>query len=979
MTEMPVLDESVQQRTHVLSPFQRAALCFPRRTIICSVAVRGQSGQELLAAVCRALAGHRELTAALRTVQGLRLPRQVPVESKISDLPEGGWRLNAGSLDVSARPSDGGIRLTVEIDALFGDACSVQYLLARIAGTTTADPGTDFLTVAADHTAMAQEGELDQEKRYWQQLRGRPAGDARAALGAARGPSGSRSSARLRLAGETTARLEALAGSRLVALPDLLYLGLTLLLHRVAPDGAALGRLTDTRAILGMEGISGAFTQVLIDFADIDTGGTPLSVLAAQNERLAEHAVMAGGAALLDDSTPPTVLFDPCTAWSLPAGWRLIDTFVGLSGILTLRGQRDEAGLELIADACEGEDPDVLRSVLSTWAVILDGLARQPTMACRDLPLRSAAELSALARDLTRCQDRAPAADLCDRIRAFAEEDPYAGAVRDAEAVITREILLGEIGVLTERLARLEPGDVVAVLAEAGADLLCAWLAVWWRGGTLLPLSPAEPRARIEQALRSSDARAVFVQNGAPGFSAPDHCRVIPLDLAGAPASDPGAPVLGVHGQLGYLLRTSGSTGEPKLVGVTRRSLNNYLAWVTQDLLLDNEELPTLSNPLFDASFKQLLGPLYAGRATWLLRAERSDVGGVYAELAAAGTPFSLNCVPGYWSELIDAGGPGAAPLPLRRLLLGGEPVSEALLQRTAERYPNAEIWNLYGPTETTATATAGRLVPGEPVHVGTAVAGAAVVIADASGQCLPVGARGHVWIAGPGLAQGYLGAAEAGGFGALRFGETAVPAYDSGDIGYLDGAGRLHLAGRLDGQVKINGWRIELEEIERAAARIPGVADALAVLDDRRGTPQLRLFVVAEAETGSIAEGLRGVLPGPMLPASVMSVARFPLTVTGKRDRRALLALVQPRVEASPSDYDPAQLVVATAWREVLGGGWPHPDEEFFDAGGHSLLLARLVNGLRARGHTSLSLRKVMHHPTVALIAGLIQASEKP
>lgn len=979
MTELSALEASAQQRAHVLSPFQRAALCFPRRTISCTVAVRGQSAQELLAAVRRALAGHRELTAALRTVRGLRLPRQVPIEPMISDLPGAGWRLTAGSLGVSAHPSDGGIRLTVEIDALFGDACSVQCLLASIAGTATADPEADFFVVAADHAAMAQEGELDQEKRYWQQLRDRPAGDARAALGAARGPSGSRSSARLRLDDETTARLDALAGSHVAALPDLLYLGLTLLLHRVAPDGMALGRLTDTRAILGMEGISGAFTQVLIDFADIGTDSTPLSALGAQNERLAKHAAMAGGAALLDDSAPPTVLFDPCTAWSLPAGWRLLDTFVGVSGMLTLRGRRDEAGLELIADACEGEDPDSLRSVLSTWAVILDGLSRQPTMACRDLPLRSAAELSALARDLTRCLDRPPAPDLCDRIRAFAGEDPAAVAVRDGEALITREILLGKIGVLTARFAPLEPGDVVAVLAEAGADLLCAWLAVWWRGAILLPLSPAEPRARIEQALQSSDARAVLVQDGAPGFSPPDRCRVIPLDLAEASATDPGAPVPGAPGQLGYLMRTSGSTGEPKLVGVTRRSLNNYLAWAAWDFLLDDEELPSLSNPLFDASFKQLLGPLYAGRATWLLRAERSDVGGVYAELAAAGTLFSLNCVPGYWSELIDAGGPGAVPLPLRRLLLGGEPVSEALLQRTAERYPNTEIWNLYGPTETTATATAGRLVPGEQVHVGTAVAGAAVMIADTSGQCLPAGVRGHVWIAGPGLGQGYLGAAEAGGFGALRFGETVIPAYNSGDIGYLDGAGRLHLAGRLDDQVKINGWRIEFEEVERAAARIPGVADALAVLDDRRDTPQLRLFVMAETDTGSISEGLRRVLPGPMLPASVTSVARFPLTVTGKRDRRALLTLVPPRAEASPSDYDPAQLIVATAWREVLGGGWPHPDEEFFDAGGHSLLLARLVNRLRAHGHASLSLRKVMHLPTVALIAELIQANGKP
>ena len=352
---------------------------------------------------------------------------------------------------------------------------------------------------------------------------------------------------------------------------------------------------------------------------------------------------------------------------------------------------------------------------------------------------------------------------------------------------------------------------------------------------SFLALLPAEPRQRLERAIAESKACAVLVGDGAPILSAPARCRVIRFRDVEKRLRDTGPPVPTDLEQRAYVLRTSGSSGAPKLVAVSRGSLNNYLRWVAENLLVEEgSDLPVVSSPIFDASFKQLLGPQYAGRLTWLLDSDPADTAHVYAELAAVDTPLSLNCTPTYWAELLNIGVNAGQHIPLRKLLLGGEPIGGALLQRTAEEYPDTEIWNLYGPTETTATATIGRITPGEPIHVGKAIAGATVTVADRHGRPLPHGMRGEVWISGPGVANGYLGGVDQEAFGKLRVGERTIPAYRSGDAGRIDEHGRLRLCGRLDTQLKLRGWRIEPQEIERVAETTPGVVSAKLVLDTR-------------------------------------------------------------------------------------------------------------------------------------------------
>jgi len=393
-------------------------------------------------------------------------------------------------------------------------------------------------------------------------------------------------------------------------------------------------------------------------------------------------------------------------------------------------------------------------------------------------------------------------------------------------------------------------------------------------------------------------------------------------------------------------------------------------------VLADGSDLPVVSSPIFDASFKQLLGPQYAGRATWLLEADPVNAAQAYSELADAKTPLVLNCTPTYWAELLDIGTNEGRHISLRKLLLGGEHISDTLRRRTTDEYPLAEIWNLYGPTETTATATAGHVKPDDPMHAGSALAGAVVTVSDRYGRELPLGMRGEIWISGPGVAKGYLGGVDQGPFVDLQVGERTLPSYRTGDTGVLDDQGRLRLFGRRDSQLKLRGWRIEPQEIERVAETTPGVVNAKLLLDSRSVSHLLCLFVIGDAEVAAILKVLRDSLPAGMIPAKVVRVGRFPRTATGKLDHLALLGKLTAESGASPGDYEPLELEIATIWRGLLGQRWPRTDEDFFSAGGHSLLLARLVNQLRLRGH-GISLRQIVRNPTVHSIAEAISASD--
>lgn len=944
-----------------ISPFQRSALAYESRPIVVKIEVPIPP-ERLVGQGEAAVRTSSSFMAELRHSPTWRIPRQARGRIRREHLPGEGFKLVSGHLSLCAMPSGAGSALTIAGDALFVDAPAIELLCRRIAeACDIADP-VDFLAVAAEHEAMLREGELDQETAYWQAFQ--RIGDSRPALGANAGKGGGPVSVSVPLCPLSLAEMAAAKG---IAPEEMLYLSLRLLIDRLDPDLGSIGRLIDARALMGLEGAPGPFTQIVPDIAPIDPEASADTLLEQQVARLQRHMEMAGGSALFETSNPPTIVFDPRTTWLLPAGWRLLDAFEARSGAVLLRGSLEPAGPCLVASACDGADAEALRAVLAGWAEVLEAIVRRPGSPWRSIHIGRAEEIPVLREPV----GADAAEDLCARVAELAAADPEAVAVRHGHRQMTRRELTNRIGAVAEAIGPLESGTVVAVLADPEPDLLAAWLAVLWQGGAFLPLLPAEPPRRIEKALEASGASILLLGKGAPAILVPPSCRLIGLGDVATGQAGAGPRRAVDTGEVAYQLRTSGSSGSPKHVAVTRGSLNNYLRWIAREWLAGDEgRLPVVSSPIFDASFKQLLGPQYAGRPTWLLGGDASDPVQAYAELASEEAPFCLNCTPTYWAELLRVGRELPVRLRLRRLLLGGETVGDALLRQTVADYPDTEIWNLYGPTEATATATAGRLAPGEPVHVGEPVAGALVVIADRYGRRLPQGLQGEVWIAGPGIAKGYVGGFDEMAFAPLRAGRESVPAYRTGDIGRIDPRGRLNLAGRRDSQLKLRGWRIEPGEIEGVAEALPDVSGARIVLDSSAGSERLRLFYVGDAGETEVAEALRARLPSAMLPATITRVPNFPRSATGKLDESALIAMASARTTVEPDDYDPLQHEVASVWSDLVGQGLPSLDADFFTAGGHSLLLARLVNQLRARGHRGLSLRQVVRNPTVRSIA---------
>ncbi|SOB81221.1 AMP-binding protein [Streptomyces sp. 1331.2] len=988
-----------EARVTELGPIQRTLLGTGDRRLSLTVRIPSAQAGQVRTALSAALATAPVLGAELVEVPGLRIPSQRPATG--ADWT--GGELALGTFRARVTDSWDGPELTLSCDAMFADTTSVSLLLAEVAqrlgtaGAPSAD-APDYLAIAPGHLAMLREGELAEEERFWAGRRPRTEGAAKQLADAVPGrtdaPEAEPVALGRPLTGPTLARLNALAAETATTPADVARTALAAVLHRIGLPAGSLGWTGDARQAIGLPTVPGPFTQVVpCATAPDPTQGGPAAVRAQRAEDEQALAMLGGPTHGTADPTPELV-FDSHGLPQLPAGWCLESWSFPLAGraVFSLRVQGDAASLHV--ESAGPEQQDRLAAVLAMWSALLTDLVHRtdaPLAALRLLPEQDAAELA----ERLQAGLAAPAADgLVARFRAHAAAKPGAPACRQGDRVWTYAELDARAAAIAGRLDGLPVGGVVAVLADLDADLLAALLAVNALGGAFLPLSPQEPAARIADALTRSGAHTVVVGAGAEPALLPADCRALVLsELPGEPADSVTAgatgdvttgataglaePVATGPDALAYLLRTSGSTGVPKLVGVRRSSLENYLRWADEDLRVAATPLPVVSSPLFDASFKQTLGVLYAGGCVRLPAADRLDLAAVRAELAASAEPVTLNCVPSYLSALLaeeESAGPDTR-MNLARVLLGGEPLDTDLLRRIWTRHPQAEVWNLYGPTEATATATAGRMTPGGGVHVGTGVAGAGLAVVDEQGMPVPDGVLGEVVVTGPGLAVGYLSGHQGDSpFRTLEIAGRRVDCYHTGDLGVLGADGTLRLFGRGDSQIKLNGWRIDLHEIEHAARRGDGVRDAVVVLDRRAERPCLRAFVTGTADADQVRAEIAAILPQPMVPDSVTVLERFDLTATGKVDRTALLARAVTAAEADPKDYDAEQLVVATAWREVIGGGWPRPDDEFFACGGHSLLLARLVNLLRAQGYEQLSLRQVVRRPTVQSIAGYLR-----
>lgn len=479
----------------------------------------------------------------------------------------------------------------------------------------------------------------------------------------------------------------------------------------------------------------------------------------------------------------------------------------------------------------------------------------------------------------------------------------------------------GELRRRSESLAGLLARRTSPVLVYGHKEpaVVVAFVAALRAGRAYVPADPSSPPARIERMVDATGATdAVLARPAPPALSGalsargvePVHLDPLARDVGArdglprAPASDPA--------RTAYVVFTSGTTGDPKGVPVAIGALDHFTAWLTSEVGLRRGEIVLDQAPFtFDLSVMSLYAALLTGGALFSITSDEvADAKVLFARLA--GAPITTWVSTPSFARFCTAEprfGRGMLPC-LRRFLFCGETLAPGLARDLLSRFPGVEVWNTYGPTETTVAVTGmrideGRATAGAPLPIGRAFAGMDVWIADVADPAreLPSGQDGEIVIAGPQLALGYLGAATpTGGFVALPDGRLA---YRTGDLGHVDPAdGLLYCAGRLDRQVKVHGYRIELEEIEARLRRVAGVRDAAVLAVERDGRPDhLVAFVAADAAaslpapdlalTRTVRDLLAERLPAYALPRSVRRLETLPLTANGKVDRSALRALL--------------------------------------------------------------------------------------
>ncbi|MFT5462877.1 MAG: amino acid adenylation domain-containing protein, partial [Planctomycetota bacterium] len=660
-------------------------------------------------------------------------------------------------------------------------------------------------------------------------------------------------------------------------------------------------------------------------------------------------------------------------------------------------------------------DESTAARLIDHFEVLLRSAVANPDQSIGELSMLRDAERAVVLSEFNSEDAEFPVYCIHHELARLAAEKPEAPALRCDGVTYTRADLDARSNRIAQALIQrgVGPDVLVGICTDRGFDMVAATLGILKAGGAYLPIDPKSPATRTAFILGDSNSPVLLTQAKLRDVlpveltQAGSATEVIVLDdpdsgLDGLPNVDPAVDVS--PSNLAYAIFTSGSTGQPKGVPIPHSNFARLITGTDAWYGFGEDDIwITLHSFGFDVSVWEVWGALVTGGTLVLASFEVAQSPGLRYQLCADEGVTILNQTPSAFVQLIEAegalaaahqrGGPALPELALRLVVFAGEALEFQSLRPWFERHGDTlpRLVNMYGITETTVHVTyrpvcMRDLDEGRGSVIGVPIPDLQVYILDEFKEPVPIGVTGELYVAGPGVAPGYLRRPE---LTAERFlenhlsGTPSATLYRSGDLGRWLPNGEIEYLGRIDNQVQLRGFRIELGEIDACLGEHPAVATAMTMArEDRAGDKRLATYIVCKEERSASVQELKAHvaerLPDYMVPSAVVFLEAFPLTINDKIDRRAL-----PVPEITGEDLgvefitprSATEVTLAEHWAEVLGAERIGALDNFFELGGHSLLATVLLSRIRESFDADLPLRGIFESPTLEKLAASIDA----
>ncbi|BCL80823.1 non-ribosomal peptide synthetase [Ktedonobacteria bacterium brp13] len=632
-------------------------------------------------------------------------------------------------------------------------------------------------------------------------------------------------------------------------------------------------------------------------------------------------------------------------------------------------------------------EPETIQRFLEHWQILLQSIVSVPDEHLAYLPLLSTVERRRLLTEWNDTRSTFPAERCIHELvhdQAVHTPDSVALVFGDTSLTYAALEMYAQRVAQHLRLQGVKPGTRVGLAMERSLELVVGMLGILHAGGAYVPLDPTYPRERLSFMLEDSRAAVLVTQpwlvDGLPAHTSSLLC--LPDALFAASATREQDTPCDAR-QTAYVIYTSGSTGRPKGTIISHRAVVNFFTSMVREPGIGKQDVVlAVTSFSFDIAALELLLPLTIGACISIVDRQVAADGLALANALEVSAATIFQATPSTWRMLLLSEWSGHPQL---KMLCGGEALPVDLADQLLSK--GGQLWNMYGPTETTIWSSIYRIQQHEErLSIGSAIDNTQLYVLSDASSPVPIGVAGELYIGGVGLADGYLGRPE---LTAERFlpdpfsEESGARMYRTGDSVRWLASGRIEYLGRIDQQIKLRGYRIEVGEIETLLLQHSAVhMGVVALRTDGSGELSLVAYVVgvgeAEITAGLLRSYLQGKLPEYMIPSYIVILEALPLTPNGKVDRRALPdpQTFERETSTSGSPQTPIEELLTTIWCDVLGRSAIERDANFFALGGHSLLATRLISRIRSMLQLEIPLQSLFESPTIAGLAQHVEAA---